>query len=32
MVYQEQVMKIVRSLAGYSYGRSDLVRLSLIHI
>ena len=26
IVYQEQVMEIVRSLAGYSYGRSDLVR------
>lgn len=24
MVYQEQVMEIVRALAGYSYGRSDL--------
>ena len=26
MVYQEQVMQIVRDLAGYSYGGSDLVR------
>ena len=26
MVYHEQVMQIVRDLAGYSYGRSDLVR------
>ncbi|MFA9397515.1 MAG: DNA polymerase III subunit alpha [Clostridiaceae bacterium] len=26
MVYQEQVMEIVRELGGYSYGRSDLVR------
>ena len=26
IVYQEQVMQIVRDLAGYSYGRSDLVR------
>ena len=26
MVYQEQVMQIVRDLAGYSYGRSDEVR------
>lgn len=26
MVYQEQVMEIVRELAGYSMGRSDLVR------
>ena len=29
MVYQEQVMEIVRSLAGYSYGRSDLVRRAM---
>lgn len=26
IVYQEQVMQVVRELAGYSYGRSDLVR------
>jgi len=26
MVYQEQVMQIVRDIAGYSLGRSDLVR------
>ena len=26
LVYQEQVMQIVRDLGGYSYGRSDLVR------
>ena len=26
IVYQEQVMQIVRELAGYSYGRADLVR------
>ena len=26
LVYQEQVMEIVRELAGYTYGRSDLVR------
>ena len=26
MVYQEQVMEICRSLAGYSYGRADVVR------
>jgi len=26
MVYQEQVMQIVRDVAGYSLGRSDLVR------
>ena len=29
IVYQEQVMEIVRSLAGYSYGRSDLVRRAM---
>ena len=29
MVYQEQVMQIVRDLAGYSMGRSDLVRRAL---
>lgn len=29
MVYQEQVMQIVRELAGYSYGRSDLVRRAM---
>lgn len=29
MVYQEQVMEIVRTLAGYSYGRSDLVRRAM---
>lgn len=29
MVYQEQAMEIVRSLAGYSYGRSDLVRRAM---
>ena len=28
-VYQEQVMQIVRDLAGYSYGRSDLVRRAM---
>ena len=26
MIYQEQVMQIFRSLAGYSYGRADIVR------
>lgn len=26
MVYQEQVMQVVRDIAGYSLGRSDLVR------
>ena len=29
MVYQEQVMQIVRDLAGYSFGRSDLVRRAM---
>ncbi len=29
MVYQEQVMQIVRELGGYSYGRSDLVRRAM---
>ena len=29
MVYQEQVMQIVRSLAGYSLGRADLVRRAM---
>src|SRR5699024_4970982 len=29
MVYQEQVMQIVRDLAGYSYGRSDLERRAM---
>lgn len=29
VVYQEQVMQIVRDLAGYSYGRSDLVRRAM---
>lgn len=29
IVYQEQVMQIVRDLAGYSYGRSDLVRAAM---
>lgn len=29
MVYQEQVMQIVRDLAGYSLGRSDLVRRAI---
>ncbi|MGK0466174.1 MAG: DNA polymerase-3 subunit alpha [Clostridium sp.] len=29
MVYQEQVMDIVRKLAGYSMGRSDLVRRAM---
>ena len=29
MVYQEQVMQIVRSLAGYSYARADLVRKAM---
>jgi DNA polymerase-3 subunit alpha len=29
MVYQEQVMQIVRDLAGYDYGRSDEVRRAM---
>lgn len=29
IVYQEQVMEIVRKLAGYSFGRSDLVRRAM---
>ena len=29
IVYQEQVMEIVRKLAGYSLGRSDLVRRAM---
>lgn len=29
LVYQEQVMQIVRELGGYSYGRSDLVRRAM---
>lgn len=29
MVYQEQVMRIVRDIAGYSMGRSDLVRRAM---
>lgn len=29
MVYQEQVMEIVRKLAGYSLGRADLVRRAM---
>mgnify|MGYP006286601021 CR=1 FL=1 len=29
MVYQEQVMQIVRDLAGYSMGRSDIVRRAM---
>ncbi len=29
IVYQEQVMQIVRSLAGYSLGRSDMVRRAM---
>ena len=32
MVYQEQVMQIVRSLAGYSYARADLVRKAMCAI
>ncbi|MBQ2945091.1 MAG: DNA polymerase III subunit alpha [Clostridia bacterium] len=29
IVYQEQVMQIVQRLAGYSYGRADLVRRAM---
>lgn len=29
LIYQEQVMEIVRKLAGYSYGRSDIVRRAM---
>jgi len=29
MVYQEQVMQVVRELAGYSFGRSDIVRRAM---
>lgn len=29
IVYQEQVMQIVRDLAGYTLGRSDLVRRAM---
>ncbi|MCL2240671.1 MAG: DNA polymerase III subunit alpha, partial [Defluviitaleaceae bacterium] len=29
MVYQEQVMRIVRDLAGYSMGRSDMIRRAM---
>lgn len=29
IVYQEQVMQIFRSLAGYSYGRADVVRRAI---
>ena len=29
MVYQEQVMQIVRDLAGYSYGQSDVLRRAM---
>ncbi len=29
IVYQEQVMQIFRTLAGYSYGRADLVRRAM---
>ena len=29
IVYQEQVMQIVRALAGYSYARADLVRRAM---
>ena len=29
MVYQEQVMQVFRTLAGYSYGRADIVRRAM---
>lgn len=29
MIYQEQVMEIFRTLAGYSYGRADIVRRAM---
>lgn len=29
MIYQEQVMQIFRTLAGYSYGRADIVRRAM---
>lgn len=29
IIYQEQVMQIVRSLAGYNFGRADLVRRAM---
>lgn len=29
IIYQEQVMQIVRALAGYNYGRADLVRRAM---
>ena len=29
MIYQEQVMRVCRDLAGYSLGRSDLVRRAM---
>lgn len=29
IVYQEQVMQIFRSLAGYSYGRADVIRRAM---
>ncbi len=29
MVYQEQVMQVFRALAGYSYGRADVVRRAM---
>lgn len=29
LVYQEQVMQVVRELAGYSFGQSDLVRRAM---
>ena len=31
IVYQEQVMQIFRTLAGYSYGQADIVRRAMSH-
>ena len=31
IIYQEQVMQILRTLAGYSYGRADIVRRAMGH-
>lgn len=31
VIYQEQVMEIFRALAGYSYGRADVIRRAMAH-
>ncbi|MCL2814306.1 MAG: DNA polymerase III subunit alpha [Oscillospiraceae bacterium] len=31
IIFQEQVMQIFRTLAGYSYGRADIVRRAMSH-